>query len=232
MTDVDRAEVLAYAEEHGAQAAGERFGVAAGTIRSWRSRAGGSSAAAVKPGDDAYQVAELPVRFAGGEAPRTGAARILAAFSEGSDIAGVPEPIVRSWTARDEGGELPVGDDRNCFDRLRYAFASLPDDMRAEIALRAERAAWTYHQSDLQHLRIVAERERAAWDAQREQERRARVEATEKEIAEQGALAERERVAAEHAEANRARVAAERERAAAESEAMRRASEDLRRSAA
>jgi len=36
---VDREEVLAYAAEHGAQAASERFAVPAGTVRSWRARA-------------------------------------------------------------------------------------------------------------------------------------------------------------------------------------------------
>jgi len=35
----DREAVLTYAEEHGAQAASERFGVPAGTVRSWRARA-------------------------------------------------------------------------------------------------------------------------------------------------------------------------------------------------
>jgi transposase-like protein len=35
----DRARVLAYADRHGAKAAGEQYGISAGTIRSWRSRA-------------------------------------------------------------------------------------------------------------------------------------------------------------------------------------------------
>lgn len=35
---VDREEVLAFAAEHGAQAASERFDVSAGTVRSWRAR--------------------------------------------------------------------------------------------------------------------------------------------------------------------------------------------------
>lgn len=34
-----RAEVLAYADRHGAKAAAERYGLPAGTVRSWRSRA-------------------------------------------------------------------------------------------------------------------------------------------------------------------------------------------------
>jgi hypothetical protein len=34
-----RAEVMAYAAKHGAKAAGERYGIPAGTVRSWRSRA-------------------------------------------------------------------------------------------------------------------------------------------------------------------------------------------------
>jgi transposase-like protein len=34
-----RADILAYAAEHGPKAAGERYGVPAGTVRSWRSRA-------------------------------------------------------------------------------------------------------------------------------------------------------------------------------------------------
>jgi hypothetical protein len=34
-----RREVMDYAERHGAKAAGERYGVPAGTVRSWRSRA-------------------------------------------------------------------------------------------------------------------------------------------------------------------------------------------------
>jgi hypothetical protein len=36
---MDRAEVMAWADRHGAQAASQRYGVPAGTIRSWRSRA-------------------------------------------------------------------------------------------------------------------------------------------------------------------------------------------------
>jgi hypothetical protein len=35
----DRADVLRYADAHGAKAAGEHFHISAGTIRSWRSRA-------------------------------------------------------------------------------------------------------------------------------------------------------------------------------------------------
>ena len=35
----DRSQVLSYAADHGAKAAGERYGVPAGTVRSWRSRA-------------------------------------------------------------------------------------------------------------------------------------------------------------------------------------------------
>jgi len=34
-----RSEILAYADAHGAKAAGEHFGIPAGTVRSWRSRA-------------------------------------------------------------------------------------------------------------------------------------------------------------------------------------------------
>jgi hypothetical protein len=34
-----RREVMDYADRHGAKAAGERYGVPAGTVRSWRSRA-------------------------------------------------------------------------------------------------------------------------------------------------------------------------------------------------
>jgi hypothetical protein len=34
-----RSEVLDYADRHGAKAAGEHFGIPAGTVRSWRSRA-------------------------------------------------------------------------------------------------------------------------------------------------------------------------------------------------
>lgn len=51
----DRAEVLAFAQEHGAAAAAAKFGVSAGTIRSWRSRArkrAGRQAAASSPGPD------------------------------------------------------------------------------------------------------------------------------------------------------------------------------------
>jgi hypothetical protein len=35
----DRADVLRYADAHGAKAAGEHFHISAGTVRSWRSRA-------------------------------------------------------------------------------------------------------------------------------------------------------------------------------------------------
>ena len=34
-----RTEILAYADTHGPKQAGERYGVPAGTVRSWRSRA-------------------------------------------------------------------------------------------------------------------------------------------------------------------------------------------------
>jgi hypothetical protein len=46
----DRAEVLAYADRHGAKAAGLYYGLPAGTVRSWRSRAR-ARAARQQPGE-------------------------------------------------------------------------------------------------------------------------------------------------------------------------------------
>jgi len=244
MAEVDRAEILAYAEQHGATAAGEHYDVAPSTIRSWRHRAaqaGGDRAAdapAVAPGDDDWQVARLEIRANGHEAARCGGEIIASALSEARssglqrarDTYGVPERIIAAWAARDAGREPSMGADE-ALDRLRYAFSSLPDDVRIELAKLAEENHWAYHALDVEHFRI-------RWARQHQE----RAEAAEQARAEQAAAAEaeaaeqREREAAEQAERERAaeraaRAKAERERAAAEAEALRRASEQARRAA-
>lgn len=234
MADSDREQVLAFAAQHGTAAASERFEVAAGTIRSWRSRAGGSTesvAPAVKPGDPEYQVAELPLRSGFHEAAAAGSDTILSALTHGGRFVGIPDTIVRSWQARDAGDE-PEMDAGDCFDRLRYAFSALPDDLRAEVALECERTAWTYHGPDLDHLRIVTEREAQEHQQAQEKARQERAKTTELQKAEAEAKAEQDRLQHDQAEHNRQRVQAHRQRQADESERMRRASEDLRRNAA
>jgi hypothetical protein len=58
----DRREVLAYADRHGAKAAGEHFHIPAGTVRSWRSRARKRGTAPPTPAErwlaEARQLAE------------------------------------------------------------------------------------------------------------------------------------------------------------------------------
>lgn len=231
----DRAEVLRFAAQHSAAEAAERYGVSAGTIRSWRHRQGtdataeAEAAPAVKPGDDGYQCA--PVR--GGHPAHIILEALAIAEKQGPDRAaahiGVSPPLIIAWQYRARGEEPP---DHSLEYRFNHAWSALPFDARREIMLDVEQRAWRYLEPDLQHHRLVAEREareRAEQDAQQRQERR---EVTEQERAEQAAKAETERLQREQAEANRARVRAQREQAAAESERMRRASEDLRRNAA
>ncbi len=237
MGDVDRAEVLAYAEQHSAAEAAEKFGLSAGTIRSWRHRQGTDATAepdatpAVKPGDASYQVA--PVR--GGYPASLVLEALAVADKQGPDRAaahiGASRELIAAWQARAQG-EDPAMPDREVDYRFRHAWPVLPPDVRHRIALDIEAQAWRYLEPDMQHLRIVWERQ-ARERAEREAtERQERADVTQAEQAEQAAKVETERLQREQAEANRARVQAQREQAAAESERMRRASEDMRRNAA
>ncbi|MGI8904240.1 MAG: hypothetical protein ACR2IP_11425 [Solirubrobacteraceae bacterium] len=233
-TTTGRGEILAYAEQHGATAAGERYGVSPGTIRSWRHRATGATAApeataAVKPGDDDYQVAVVP----GGHPASVIREALSVAERRGVDRAashiGVSPPLVTAWQYRARGEEPP---DHSLEYRFSAAWAGLPYDARREIMADVEQRAWAYIAPDLEHLRLVAEREAAARVERDKQQRHERDQVTEQERAEQTAAAKTKQAAHEQAEANRARVQAQREQAAAESERMRRASEDHRRNAA
>ncbi|MGI8903426.1 MAG: hypothetical protein ACR2IP_07185 [Solirubrobacteraceae bacterium] len=232
MADVDRAEALQLAELIGVAKASEQLGVPAATIRSWRHRATGATAApeatpAVKPGDDAYQC--TPVH--GGHPASVILEALSVAERRGVDRAashiGVSPPLVTAWQYRARGEEPP---DHSLDYRFSAAWPGLPYDARREIMLDVERRAWRYLEPDLQHLRLVAAREAAARVERDKQQRHERAQVTEQERAEQAAAAKAKQAAHEQAEANRARVRAQREQAAAESERMRRASEDRRRS--
>lgn len=65
--DVDRGEIIEYARLHGAAAAGEKFGVSAGTVRSWKHRKGTDATAepdaapAVEPGPPGWPVISVDV---------------------------------------------------------------------------------------------------------------------------------------------------------------------------
>jgi colicin import membrane protein len=248
VSDVDRSEILAYAEQHGATAAGEHFKVSPATIRSWRHRAAqtesdpeppASGVRSVAPGDDGWQCAKVEARPGHGEASKAGGGQIAEALSavnkEGVSRAAqyghAPPAVLRAWQARDRGDEPPMAPGEALI-RLQYAFSSLPDDVRMELAAVAEEKHWAYHALDVEHHRILAERKRQAEteEMQRQRAERERAAAAEAaERAEREAAEEAERAAAvERAE----RAGVERERAATEAEALRRASEAARRQAA
>jgi hypothetical protein len=178
----------------------------------------------VKPGDERYRLAELPFRAGYHEATPRGASEIVGAL-DADQACGVPAALVEVWRHLDDaGGEPPPVAPGDALERLRSAFASLPDDQRAEIAAGAELAAWRYHRADVEHLRIVAAREAAeqqAADAAREREAVESTQRIEDGLAE---LAEQQREAREQAEAE-----AEQEAQYLASE--RAASEKLRRAA-
>ncbi len=188
------------------------------------------------PGSDGYRLAELPARVGYHEAPSSTAGTIHRAL-EVARSASVgqavqhghgPVEVIRAWVARDEGGEPPV-EPGDALERLRYAFASLPDDLRCRFAGEVETAAWAYHAPDLEHVRAIARRDVEA-EAAREAERRAEwerrdVEAAEREKTAQRAREERDREAAEQAQAG-AEAEAAQVRAA---EDQRRRSEEARR---
>jgi hypothetical protein len=141
--------------------------------------------AAVKPGDERYRLAELPFRAGYHEAPSRGASEIVAALDGdlSPEACGVSPPLVEVWRELDAGREAPPVAADDALERMRSAFASLPDDTRCELAAAAEAAAWRYHRADLEHLRIVAARE-----AEEQQEVEA---AREREAAEQTQRIER-----------------------------------------
>jgi len=182
-----------------------------------------------EPGSDGYRLAELPARVGYHEAPSSTAGTIHRAL-EVARSASVgqavqhghgPVEVIRAWVARDEGGE-PPSEPGDAFERLRYAFSSLPDDLRCRFAGEVEGAAWAYHAPDLAHVRAVARRDAEA-EAAREVERRAEWERRDAEAAER---AEAEGRAREE----RAREAAEQAQAGAEAEAAQvRTAEDQRR---
>lgn len=188
------------------------------------------------PGSDGYRLAELPARVGYHEAPSSTAGTIhralevarSASVGHAAEHAAVPGEVVRAWQARDEGGEPPV-EPSDSLERLRHAFASLPDDLRCRFAGEVEAAAWAYHAPDLEHVRAVACRDAEA-EAAREVERRAEwerrdAEAAERAEAEQRAREERDRESAEQAQAGAEEEAAR----AAAAEEQRRQSEEARR---
>ncbi len=66
MSNVDRAQVLQHAEQHGSAAAAQRYGVSPATVRSWRHRAGATATPAepeatpaVKPGPPDWPTVEI-----------------------------------------------------------------------------------------------------------------------------------------------------------------------------
>lgn len=180
----------------------------------------------MKPGDERWRLAELPFRPGYHEAPPRGASDIVAALD--ADLApaacGVPAALVEVWRHLDAGGEPPPVTADDALERMRHAFASLPDDERAELAAGAEAAAWRYHGADVEHLRIGAAREaeeQQAADAERDREAAEQAQRIERGIAD---LAQQQR---EHRE-QRER---EREKEAQYVESERAASEKLRRAA-
>ncbi len=239
----DRDQVLAYADEHGTAAASEQYGVSPGTIRSWRSRAGATTAPTgdapgVEPGSPGYVVAKLSAPAGSLRGP-IDAYGILTALTqaekggaiEGGQFVGVSGKLVCAWQARAAGQEPDMPDNELDY-RLGHALSQLPRDVRAEIALDAERQAWQYLSSDRRHHRIVAERAAQEHQQAAEKTRQERQKAAEIEARDAAEKAEHERVAREQRERQQAQRVIEQERQAAESERMRRASEDLRRNAA
>ena len=189
-----------------------------------------------EPGSDGYRLAELPARVGYHEAPSSTAGTIhralevarSASVGHAAEHAAVPGEVVRAWVGRDEGGE-PPSEPGDAFERLRYAFSSLPDDLRCRFAGEVEAAAWAYHAPDLAHVRAVARRD-AEVEAAREVERRAEWERRDVEAAERDAAAERVREERDRETAERARVGAEEEAARARAaEEQRRRSEEARR---
>lgn len=237
MTEQNRAEVLAYAEQHGTSKAAERYSVSSGTIRSWRSRSRSNGDPTIKPGDEGYHVAELPSRFGAHEASASSGQQIVDALevarrrgvATAQQYGCAPQAVIAAWQAREDGREPQVNPD-DALNRLRHAFASLPDDVRCALAAEAERAAWAYHAPDIEHVRILQRREaeaaaerRAQEQPEREEhEREQRAKSEARKAAHEAKMAEAEREAAERAEEQECQRQA--------SEAARRSSEELRRS--
>jgi len=180
----------------------------------------------VKPGDERYRLAELPFRPGYHEATPRGARDIVEAL-DGPAACGVPPRLVEVWRALDAGHEPPPVAAADALERMRSAFASLPDDTRAELAAAAESAAWRYHCGDIEHVRVVAAREaeeQQAAEGVREREAEASTERIERGIAElaqqqREAREQREREAEKQAQyVESERAASERHRRAAESE--------------
>lgn len=177
-------------------------------------------AAAVKPGDERYRLAELPFRADFHEATPRGASDIVATLRTASQPAGcgVPARLVEVWRELDAGREPPPVAVDDALERMRHAFASLPDDKRAELAAAAEAAAWRYHRADVEHVRLVAAREAEAQqevEAAREREAEEATERIERGLAEL-AQAQREHREQREAEAEKEAEFVESERAAAE----------------
>jgi hypothetical protein len=174
--------------------------------------------AAVKPGAPQYRLAELPFRAAYHEATARGAGDIVAALDGAPEACGVPARLVEVWRALDAGREPPPVAADDALERLRSAFASLPDDKRAELAAAAESAAWRYHRADVEHLRVVAAREAEEQQEVEAARERAAKEATQRIERGLAELAEQQREHREQAEAEALKEAqyAESERAASE----------------
>lgn len=190
----------------------------------------------VKPGDDTYQIADRPFRADPREGSPHDATTILSALERASRE-GVAEAsrhghglpgVIQQWMDRD-AGEDPAVEPEEAFDRMRHAYASLPDDVRCEFAAEAERALWNYLQPDIEHLRIVRQRE--AEERQREEAEKAEQERQRRIEHEEADRKWKEQHAARQEEIERLRREREEEEARqrAESEAARRASEAARR---
>jgi hypothetical protein len=177
---------------------------------------------AVKPGDGQYRLAELPFRAGYHEAPSRGASEIVAALDGPSGV-GTPHASVEVWRELDAGGEPPPVAPGDALERMRGAFASLPDDKRAELVTAAESAAWAYHRADVAHLRLLAAREAEAQQEVEEAREREAAEATERIERGLAELAEQQREHREQAEAEAAKQAQYVESERAASEKLRRA---------
>lgn len=234
----NRDEVLAYARERGAAVAAEKYSVSAGTIRSWRSRAGGATAAIevdeqnVEPGQDSYVVAATDP----GAVP---AALVHQALEQaeahdtdrGAKYIGVSRVLVEAWIALDQG-ETPGLLDRDAEYRLTHAIRQLPVDLRAEIVLSAEQCAWNYLAEDLRHHRLRAERQAEEAAEAAETARQQRAEQAERDRIAEEQQAEADRAARDQREQERQAREQERQRQAELAEQHRRQSEQQRRQAA
>lgn len=105
--DVDRGEILQFAGVHGAAAAGEKFGVSAGTVRSWRHRNATATpepdaAPAVEPGPPGWPVVAVDV-------PRGPAGSFTGQPFDADGIAREPTASIRARRMLAGEGRTAVG---------------------------------------------------------------------------------------------------------------------------